>query len=132
MKVLTWTHTVVATLLGYDGVQYQLECPDPDNCPEEIYTERDWPDADNCRCEEFECSCRDGDHEDCSEYGSWVPSLGPICRLQRVEGCGLQEWFDNVGSDILSSWDGPEIRVKVRVYWEDEGPMIVRAIPEEK
>ena len=132
MKVISWTHTIVATFRGYDGVHYQLECENPDTC-EEVYIEGTWDSPLACHCEAPDCECRIGEHDFCVEYDGYVPEIGPLCRCEPVKGCGVQDWFANVGEEMLGVWDGPTVRVKVRTDWSvPDCPTLVRAMPEEK
>lgn len=117
-------HTLELWWGGYDGLTYNLVCEDIRTC-DDIYIEGDWPDATTCRCTEERCACRTGDHEQCSDYGSYIPDIGDECLAVPVDGCGYQDWFNNVGEEMIKAVPAQRITTFHAGWeWSPDGPIL--------
>ena len=121
--IIETTHTIVVTVRGYDGVDYDMVCSDPEKC-QAVYKDGRWETETDCRCEDTECLCREGDHGDCSEFDGWITEIGPTCRAVPVDGCGLVEWLNAVGEELLGEWEGVTVEVPIQPDWSSfDGPI---------
>lgn len=94
-----------------------------------IYTEGTFPDADTCRCTLAgnDCpNCGDGLHELCEHLPDYIEGVGPSCRCEESDRCGVIEWLDDLHpSEMIDTGVWPELYPwRARVEWTD-GPILV-------
>lgn len=114
-------HLLHATMNGVGGgLEFRLECCDPNTETCATYHETTWPSESDCNCTTEDCPCRDGDHEACPDYS--YTSIGVACRLEREDKCFLLNWFDEMGTEMLDDGGWPDDpHFPLPVDWNRDG-----------
>lgn len=115
----------------------RVVCPGVDVGDCRVYGEGVWPDDVTCRCTRSEgggCqNCRDAMHELCEQIEGWVDEVGPKCRCEETDRCGVEVWLEDLHpSEVIDEGEWPEEypwRAAVRwgdglllMPWKDEEP----------
>lgn len=96
----------------------RVVCPGVEEGDCRVYDEGTWPDEFTCRCtltvDGGGCrNCRDGLHDLCEQLEGYVEEVGPECRCEPMDRCGVEVWLEDVSPADLIDW---------RTDWPDEHP----------
>lgn len=101
-------HTLTVTLDEDGHAIIGIQClwdGDPTERPCGSYTDGPWPDENTCRCTNGDCGCREGDHDDCYEYGFYIENIDTACRAEPTGECWFVGSMDAVGSEAFAFHD---------------------------
>ena len=126
------THTLTVELDDEGYARLSLRCNwegDATDRPCGSHTDCDWPDENTCRCTNADCSCREGDHDDCYEFGTFIENIGTECRTEPTGDCWYEDAMHLVGSEAFD-FQGISFDVLVDIHgtsW-DESAVVTKAV----
>lgn len=110
-------HSITFRLDAGIAHHWSVTCPGRDVGRCQLYE----PSGEPCRCPCPDCTL--GDHYGCSEHDSYAPTVGPGCQIHPIEVCGLQDWLDAAGAEIV---DGGKVTFQAAavLVWDYDDPTI--------